>query len=117
MVSDCRKTCGRRRAASLCCSLMFTLGSAQLGFTQPSDPDVIRLRDGNVLHGQVVGMDGSSIRFKTSAGTVSFSRDGVQSISFGVKDAQPKPQPVIAKSPPAPKPQAQAGKSPAPKPN
>lgn len=67
-----------------------------------------------MLHGEVVGMEGSSIRFKTAAGTVSFSREGVESIAFGKHDA-PKAQPVIAKSPP-PKSQPPAAKPPAPQP-
>jgi hypothetical protein len=64
--------------------------------------DVLRLRDGNVLRGSLVGCDAKTVRFRTIAGVGTYARGGVVSITLVEASSPPKAIAAI-KTPPAKK--------------
>src|SRR5438552_1210429 len=92
------KTFAAGRICALVCSLVMLLAVTAAAPACASEPDVIRLRDGNVLKGQLVACDAQTVKFKTGAGIASFSRDGVASITLGTPEPA-KTSPPLARPP------------------
>ncbi len=95
------------------------LTSAMLLAPRATCADDLKLKDGSVISGTIVGYEEKSFKVKTSYGFAVVQKDQVVSISISTGAADPaekSAEPVAEKSAPAPKPKPESVKAAAPPP-